>query len=220
MLTTEVAFVSRWPLELAGLAVLSAVVAIVSPRLFLAGCTQQAARLGPRTPPPRPSTPAAPTEIEFEDPSPPAALAADHDVSAVDPSSHRPGHTGVRPSSIPEGAVHRQDARWTVDLHRLGSPRAALAGVRLLPLDPDAGSGHGYQLNGLDRLGLLESLGVRRGDVLVAVNGVELTNPDRALEAYAVARRSPALTFRFRRGTSTYELHLDVVGGATDEIVR
>ena len=85
-----------------------------------------------------------------------------------------------------------------------------LAGVRVAPTGGESAS-DGYRLLSSDRLGLLSAAGVRPGDVLVAVNGAPLRNPDDALEVLARSRRETHFAFRFRRGSGSYTVPVDIL---------
>jgi hypothetical protein len=104
----------------------------------------------------------------------------------------------------------RRAGRWQLDLREIGRPRQVLAGVRVAPTGGES-AGDGYRLLSSDRLGLLSAAGVRPGDVLVAVNGAPLRNPDDALEVLARSRRETHFAFRFRRGSGSYTVPVDIL---------
>jgi hypothetical protein len=215
--------VPRWPFELVGLAALAALVATVPPRVWLTRHAPRAHAILAGLPlvPVSGAPPAlVQDEIVFEDDDPPpvapvpaasAPSAVDAGVTPVD-AGRRDRRSPAR-ASLPEGALRRRGALWIVDLRYLGTTQAAVAGMRLLPPAADAGRGHGYTIRALDRRGLLETLGVRRDDQLVAVNGIALDSPDEAIEALASARRSPEISFRLRRaGGGIYVVRVEVLG--------
>ena len=56
----------------------------------------------------------------------------------------------------------------------------------------------------------LDALGVRSGDVLLSMNGIPLTAPDRMLEAYARARTEPRLRLVVSRDDRQFQLDYEV----------
>lgn len=121
----------------------------------------------------------------------------------------------ARPTSrsIPGGgSVTRRAGRWVLDLPAGASPRSILSGARLQQLMTEGGQGDGYRVTALDRHGLCSLAGVRVGDVLEAVNGLPVRNPDEALEVLAVNRRATSFSVRMRRGGGRYTIPVDVRG--------
>jgi general secretion pathway protein C len=66
-------------------------------------------------------------------------------------------------------------------------PTAVVRSVRIIPAVRD-GRPHGFKLFGIRPGSLCKAAGLHNGDSLLAVNGVPLSGPDRALEAYSKAR--------------------------------
>lgn len=121
----------------------------------------------------------------------------------------------ARPTSraIPGGgSITRRSGRWVVDLPAGASPRSILSGARLQQSMTEGGQGDGYRVTALDRHGLCALAGVRVGDVLEAVNGLPVRNPDEALEVLAVNRRATSFSVRMRRGGGRYTIPVDVRG--------
>lgn len=54
------------------------------------------------------------------------------------------------------------------------------------------------------------ALGMENGDVLRSVNGLDITSPENALDAYARLRSAEHLDVRVRRGRSDIVIHYDL----------
>lgn len=156
--------------------------------------------------------PPLPGEISLDEPedatepSPTTVDAAPVAPTAPVVVAHRAHPRAPRLPSI----LTRRAGRWQLDLREIGRPRQVLAGVRVAPTGGESAS-DGYRLLSSDRLGLLSAAGVRPGDVLVAVNGAPLRNPDDALEVLARSRRETHFAFRFRRGSGSYTVPVDIL---------
>ncbi len=80
----------------------------------------------------------------------------------------------------------------------------ALANMGALPrfvrVSPDFrdGQSSGFRLSGVR--GPFAKLGLRSGDVLVSVNGLDISTPDRVLEAYGKLKASSHFSLGFLRG--------------------
>jgi general secretion pathway protein C len=102
-------------------------------------------------------------------------------------------------------AVERpRDEGALVDRSRL------LRSVRVVPEVKD-GKTVGLRLFGIRPETLLGRLGLRSGDRLEAINGFEVSNPEKALQAYARLRTAPQLRLRLVRGGSPIELTVNVI---------
>jgi general secretion pathway protein C len=87
------------------------------------------------------------------------------------------------------------------------TPLALLRSVRVVPEQKD-GKLVGLRLFGIKPSSLLNTLGLRNGDRLESVNGFDVANPAKALEAYA--RLSTATRFHVRLERSGKPLELDL----------
>ncbi len=158
---------------------------------------------------------AAPTPDGDVHPGAPAALPTDAHADAGVAARRTPArHRAPLPAILV-----RRGGRWQLDLREEGQPRQVFAGVRLAPTGGDSAT-DGYRLLAPDRMGLLTAAGVRTGDVLVAVNGSPLRNPDDALEVFARSRRETHFTLRFRRGASAYTVPVDLLRRAVTANAR
>lgn len=139
--------------------------------------------------------PAAPT-VALAD----AGLAHDAGRRAV---HHTP--TVARPAMLT-----RRGGRWQLDVREVQRPRQVFSGVRLVPTGGQ-GARDGYRVAAGDRLGLLQAAGIRPGDVLVAVNGLPVRNPDDALEIYVRSRGQRHFDLQFHRDGRSFTVPVDVL---------
>jgi S1-C subfamily serine protease len=68
----------------------------------------------------------------------------------------------------------------------------------------------GFQLSGISRRSLLDRLGFRDGDTIVAINGYELTTAEKAAELYGKLKSSDSLTFDLDRSGTPAMLTVEV----------
>lgn len=147
------------------------------------------------------------------------ALQADNDAlrERVDELRHAASYTPrLPPSRVPpeplagfdvgeDGEVRIERATFdALDNEELGRM------VRVLPhRDPD-GLFDGYRLSGVRRDTPLEQVGLRNGDVLHSVNGVQLTSMEAVLTAASAAREADTIELRLtRRGSAeTVAIHI------------
>ncbi len=81
--------------------------------------------------------------------------------------------------------------RSTLDL-ALGNLGLLARSVRVMPEARD-GKPLGFRLFAITADGPIAKLGLRNNDVLVSINGLDLTTPDRVLDAYGKLKEAPAL---------------------------
>lgn len=70
--------------------------------------------------------------------------------------------------------------------------------ARILPYERD-GQVQGFKLYGIRRNSLLGKLGLRNGDIVNNIGGMEMTSPDRALQAYTKLQNASNLTVTVTR---------------------
>lgn len=108
---------------------------------------------------------------------------------------------------------HYVIARKLFDYWTRGSgPETLERSSVLTPVEQD-GRVVGLRLTRLKPGGWLSQLGLREGDVLVDINGADLSSPQRALEIYAKLRTQPALKIQVLRGAQRVELFYEVPPG-------
>ncbi len=105
-------------------------------------------------------------------------------------------------------ATHFTLARDLID-RALAGPAQLIGAARIMPSIAD-GQPVGFKLYAMRPGSPLAALGLANGDTLRAINGIALTSPDRALEAYTRLRAADRLTLELtRRGqplTLTYQI--------------
>lgn len=81
--------------------------------------------------------------------------------------------------------------------------------VRVVPEQKD-GKTIGLRLFGIRPSSLLDSLGLKNGDRLEAINGFSVASPEKALEAYARLRTASRLNIRLSRTGKPVDLNLNI----------
>ena len=101
----------------------------------------------------------------------------------------------------------RSSGRWRPVGHRrsvrpaapgLGNLGQLATEVRVLPETRD-GRGAGVRLLAIRPESPLAAIGLASGDVIVAINGLELSSPDQAIEAYVKLRNAGHLSLAIER---------------------
>ncbi len=139
----------------------------------------------------------------FKPPPPPGA------ASAVAKAPEKPGGSGADAltKEISKGiqkvsATEFKVERGVVD-KILENTAALMTQVRIVP-EKDGETSTGIRLFGVKPDSLLGILGMENGDRLQTINGFDMTNPEKALEAYARLRTADHLTVAVnRKGTAT-----------------
>lgn len=139
---------------------------------------------------------------------------------AARPDVEAPPRVRTTSRTLSDGTrVSRHANRWKVDLARDTTARSLVSGVHLRLSARDGGASDGYTITSLDRDGLCSLAGVRVGDVIEAVNGLPVRNPDEALEVLSVNRRATSFNVRVRRGARRYTLGIDLHGGRQGPLI-
>ncbi len=74
----------------------------------------------------------------------------------------------------------------------------------------EGGVSKGFKLYSIRPGSLIASCGLLNGDVITAVNGNEVTSPEKALDAYADVKTAGKVTFDVRRGDKTVLLTVEL----------
>jgi general secretion pathway protein C len=91
----------------------------------------------------------------------------------------------------------------------LEDPSAAVRSVRVVPERKD-GTFLGLRLFGIRPTSLLGTLGLRNGDRLESINGFNVGDPEKALEAYARLRLATHLDIRLNRAGVPVEVRINI----------
>jgi general secretion pathway protein C len=115
----------------------------------------------------------------------------------------------VLPPPIVQAIIPEGDTRYLVDRRLVDVVLEDQANLmRSVRVVPASANGKTYaRLFGIRPDSLLGMLGFRDGDRLEAINGFDLSTPERALQAYARLRTADVLEARVRRGTQLVTLH-------------
>ncbi len=141
-------------------------------------------------------------------PHPPERLSAYR--PATDAREHR------RPDPIDTaGRIHKiDDVTYEIDRglidEILADPMKIARGARIVPSIQN-GQPHGFKLYAIRPSSFYAQIGLRNGDTMTAINGMDLTSPDKALDIYAKVRSattvSVSLTRRGKPINITYKIH-------------
>lgn len=94
-------------------------------------------------------------------------------------------------------ATERNIDRGLVD-SLIENSSALMSQARILPYERE-GQVQGFKLYGIRRNSLLGKLGLRNGDIVNSIGGIEMSSPDRALEAYTKLRSADDIVIDFTR---------------------
>lgn len=107
---------------------------------------------------------------------------------------------GIHPVSATELRVERRVVEKILE-HQA----ELVAGAHVMP-DPEGG----FRITGVKADSPLAQLGIQSGDRLESINGFDVTNPEKALEAYARLSSAPHLTVTVRRADKETNLDYDI----------
>jgi general secretion pathway protein C len=103
--------------------------------------------------------------------------------------------------TIASGIVRRSDTEYEISTDardRVLANTASLLNARAVPVTQD-GRTLGIRMTGVKPGSVLALIGIESGDVLMTVNGYEIADPQKALEAYARLRTAERMTLTLRR---------------------
>jgi general secretion pathway protein C len=105
-------------------------------------------------------------------------------------------------AAIEAGVRKSGDNAWEIDRSVvdkvLANPMAVGRGARIVPSIKN-GKPNGFKLYAIRPSSVYANIGLMNGDTLHAVNGFELTTPDKALEVYTKVRESNSLSVNITR---------------------
>jgi PDZ domain len=113
-----------------------------------------------------------------------------------------------------QGVLRLSSTEYYVDRYLVNQALedgAALMGRPRLVPEKEKGEIAGVRVFGVDPDMLFGLLGIQSGDRIVAIDGVYVTGPDDALEAYARLRTASVVTLRLERRGSTLNLRYHLV---------
>lgn len=117
--------------------------------------------------------------------------------------------------STPTGAGIRSlgDNRWSVARDEVEKARSNLNQLlKSARMEPNIVNGQteGFVVKMVRPKSLLAQLGIRRGDTVTRVNGVELNSPEKALQIFQQLREAKRLTVDLKRGTENLTFDYEV----------
>ena len=128
-----------------------------------------------------------------------AAPAGRPAVDAVPPPVPEPGLTDAElDAGIKKSGPNQVTVKRALLDKFLANPMAIAKGARVIPAMKD-GKPVGFKLYAIRKGSVFERLGFANGDALLAINGMELTSADKALEVYTKVRDAKALTIDIER---------------------
>lgn len=125
----------------------------------------------------------------------------------------RPGDDAELRRAIRDGVREKSPRHRVLDralLDRiLANPAALARSARVIPSIKD-GKPNGFKLYGIRPGSFPAALGFRNGDTITAVNGMDLTTPDKALEIFAKLREARRLLVAVTRRGKPIRLRIDI----------
>jgi len=143
-------------------------------------------------------------------------LAAKLDAPLPEQKTAQPATRGAARPVDPEIAKGiRATSPNTYDIDRATFERIMTSTAELMGdvrVGPDAASGKvsGMKLTHLRQGSVLGLVGLKEGDRLDAINGIDLTSPEAGLEAYAKLRLAPHIVLKVTRDGKPSELQYDI----------
>ncbi len=132
-------------------------------------------------------------------------------------AEHRPARESrpfERPRIDLEGRINKiDDATYQIDRSLLdeiqANPMAIARGARIVPAIKN-GQPAGFKLYAIRPSSFYAAIGLRNGDTMTAINGIDLSSPDKALEVYQKVKTADSIVVSItRRGvpiTITYTI--------------
>jgi general secretion pathway protein C len=132
---------------------------------------------------------------------------------AVPATTKRPRSPSAVPPEIASRIQKVSDTEFNVERSAvdmiLEQQATLMRSARILPVNRD-GKVVGVKLQRVTKGSLLENLGMKTGDVLSSINGFEVSDPQRALEAYARLRTADRLSVAMERGGKPMTIDINI----------
>jgi hypothetical protein len=154
------------------------------------------------TPPPPPPAP-PPSYSSYGSYGSPSSAAALLDPLAAPPPPPPP-IAGITKVDDENFILDRKEVdKWLAD------PIEISKGARVVPSSKD-GRPNGFKFYAIRPSSLYAQLGLQNGDTIHAVNGYDLSSPDKALEVYSHLRSATSLDVAITRRAKEYVLHYSI----------
>jgi general secretion pathway protein C len=115
-----------------------------------------------------------------------------------------PTGTGIRRLSGDQYRIPREDLQGAFE-----NMNQLLTQVRVVPNFKD-GAPDGFKLLSIKRGSIIHQAGLRDGDIVKRVNGIEIDSPEKAFEVYEQVKNEPLITVEVIRGASRKTFRYDV----------
>ena len=136
-----------------------------------------------------------------------------NDVPPPQPSPSRGGKKAFLPDDIRQGVRKTGDKTWEIQksaLEKVLSNTTMLArSARVVPSTKD-GKPNGFKLYAIRPGSMYDLIGLKNGDTVHSINGLEMSTPDKALEVYTRVRNASHLTINFTRGSDPVTHDYDI----------
>jgi general secretion pathway protein C len=131
--------------------------------------------------------------------------------SDANPDADKGASAGIDPT-IAKG-IHRVSANeYKIDrnvIDRVLANQGELTKIRVVP-EQEQGKTVGLRLYGIKGGSLLDAIGIKNGDRIDSVNGLDISTPDAALAAYAQLRTADHLVVKINRKGSATQIDYDI----------
>ena len=119
-------------------------------------------------------------------------------------SSDSTESSGIKQVSETKRVVDRSVINKAIE-----DPQALAKSARVLPYEKN-GKVEGYKFYGIRRSSLLGQLGLKNGDIVHNINGVQITSPDQALAAYGKFRNAGKINVEVTRRGKPTKLEVEI----------
>jgi general secretion pathway protein C len=115
-----------------------------------------------------------------------------------------------------EKGVHKMnDFQYNIDrslLEKVLTDTSVLAQeVRIIPsVDPTSGKPNGFKMYGIRPGTIMAAIGFENGDTISAINGNDISTPDKAFDVYTKVRNASIVTVSIDRGGTAHELDYSI----------
>ncbi len=137
-------------------------------------------------------------------------------LQLFEPDTGRTSSPAPRAAAAPETAEGIREVgenRWEIDRTEVEKARSnineLLKQARMEPNIVD-GRTEGFVVRMIQRNSLLAKLGIRRGDVVMQVNGVELDSPEKALQIFQQLREARNISIGLTRNNEPMNFEYDI----------
>jgi general secretion pathway protein C len=151
--------------------------------------------------------------ISLTDDAPPPVASTPEPVPGYTPPPMAGGQSDELTAAIDQGVKQIDEFTYHVDRSLvekvLANPASVARGARIVPSIKD-GKANGFKLYAIRPSSVYAKIGLKNGDTLHAINGYDLSTPDKALEVYTKLREASNLTVSVTRRGKTETLNYSI----------